>query len=50
MGTAVEPGLGTVVGGGVMWVGDQYFGWSDAAGVKAAQEYDLRINGKKVGP
>jgi YD repeat-containing protein len=49
-GTFIEPGLGTVIVGGGAWVADQVFDLSDAAGVKAAQQYDLRINGKKVGP
>lgn len=50
VGTAIEPGLGTVIVGGGAWAADQIFGWSGSAGVKTAQEYELRINGKKVGP
>lgn len=71
VGTAIEPGGGTLVGGGAAWIGDQVFGWSDAAGLgvwsrhlmvhhpcrnggtkhlEAAQEYELRINGRKVRP
>lgn len=50
MGTALEPGGGTVVGGVVFWVGDTALGISDAAGRLAAQQFDLQINGKPIAP
>lgn len=46
VGTVIEPGGGTLIVGGGAWVADQFFGWSDSAGLKAAQQYELRIKGK----